>query len=101
MGGSEVDAISLVPGSAASGLDGVAGELDDEVPVGNVSAASKAVYHEGGAPDEESEVGKVRDSGSGSSAGVVDGSAAKIDSPGSVRSGAGARSGNRSETDSG
>jgi hypothetical protein len=75
-------------------LDGVAGELDDKVPAENVSVASKAVYHEGGALDEESEAGGVRDSGSGSSAGVVDGSAAKVDSVGSVRSGAGARSDN-------
>ena len=79
----------------------MAGELDDKVPAENVSVASKAVYHEGGALDEESEAGGVRDSGSGSSAGIVDGSAAKIDSLGSVKSGAGARSDNWSETNSG
>ena len=79
----------------------MAGELTDKVPADNVSVASKAVYHEGGALEEESEVGGVRDSGSGSSPGVVDGSTAKVDSRGSVRSGAGVRSDNESETNSG
>ena len=79
----------------------MAGELTDKVPADNVSVASKAVYHEGGALEEESEVGGVRDSDSGSSIGIIDGSAAKVDSLGSVRSGAGARSDSRSETDSG
>jgi hypothetical protein len=72
-------------------MTGVAGELDANVPAGNVSMVSKAVYHNSGALGEESEADGVEVSGSGSSAGVVDGSAAKIDSLGSVRSGSGVR----------
>jgi hypothetical protein len=73
-------------------MTGVAGELGVNVPAGNVSMVSKAVYHNSGALGEESEADGVEEvSGSGSSAGVVDGSAAKIDSLGSVRSGSGVR----------
>ena len=93
--------MSLVSGSVASGLDGVAGELDNKVPAANVSMVSKALYHESAALVEESEADGVEVSGSGSSAGAVEGSAVKIDSLGSVRSGAVARPDNCSETNSG
>jgi len=72
-------------------LETAAGELDDKVPAANFHAPSKTVFHENGNVDEESAADGVGTSGSGSTAGLVDGSTAKIDSLGSVRSGAGAR----------
>jgi hypothetical protein len=71
-------------------LETAAGELDDKVPAANFHAPSKTVFHENGTVDEESAADGVVTSGPGSTAGLVDGSAAKTDSLGSVRSGAGA-----------
>jgi hypothetical protein len=75
-------------------LDGAAGELDDKVPAANFHAPSKMVLQENGTVDEESTGDGVETSGSGSTEGIVDGSVAKIDSLGSVRSGTGAELGN-------
>jgi hypothetical protein len=75
-------------------LEGAAGELDDKVPAANFHAPSKTVFHENGTVDEESTADGVETSGSGNTAGIVDGSAAKIDSLGSVRSGTEAGLGN-------
>ena len=76
------------------GLEGAAGELDDKVPAANFHAPSKMVFHENGTVDTESRGEGVESSGSGSTEGIVDGSVAKIDSLGSVRSGTGAELGN-------
>ena len=84
------DSTSLASCEIASGLDTAAGELDDKVPVANFHVPSKTLFHENGTVDEESAADGVGTSGSGSTAGLVDGSAAKTDSLGSVRSGAGA-----------
>ena len=86
---------------SASGLESAAGELDDNVPEANFHAPSKTVFQENGTVGEESSVGGVETSGSGSTEGIVDGSAAKIDSPGSVRSGTGTELDNCPDTDSG
>jgi len=86
---------------SASGLEGAAGELDDNVPEANFHAPSKTVFHENGTVDEDSSLDGVGASGSGSTEGIVDGSAAKIDSPGSVRSGTGTELDNCPDTDSG
>jgi hypothetical protein len=51
------------------------------------------VFHENGTVDEESTGDGVETSGSGSTEGIVDGSVAKIDSLGSVRSRTGAELG--------
>jgi hypothetical protein len=74
---------------SASGLEGAAGELDDNVPDANFHAPSKTVFHEKGTAGEESTVAVdgVGVSDSGSTAGLVDGFTAKIDSLASVRSG--------------
>jgi uncharacterized protein with beta-barrel porin domain len=69
-------------------LETEAGELEDKVPAANFHAPSNTVFHENGTVDEESAADGVWTSGFGSSAGLVDGSAAKTDSLGSVRSGA-------------
>ena len=61
----------------------------DNVPVANFHAPSKTVFHENGTVDVESAADGAGTSGSGSTEGIVDGSAAKIDSLGSVRSGTG------------
>ena len=88
--------VKLVPG-----LENAAGELDDNVPAANFHAPSKTVFHENGTVGEESAADGVETSGSGSTAGLVDGSAVKIDSLASVISGAGTGLGNCSATDSG
>ena len=75
-------------------MDVAAGELEDNVPAANFHAPSKTVLHENGAVDEESPGEGVESSGSGSAEGIVDGSVAKIDSLGPVRSGTGAELGN-------
>ena len=72
---------------SASGLGGAAGELDDNVPEAIFHAQSKTVFHENGTVDEDSSVDGIGASASGSTEGIVDGSAAKTDSLGSVRSG--------------
>ena len=92
---------SLASCKLAYGLDNAVGELDDRVPAANFHAPSKMLFHESGVADEESAAGEVGASGTGSSAGLVDGSAAKIDSLGSVRSGVEARLANWSDTGSG
>jgi len=71
-------------------LETEAGELEDKVPAANFHAPSKTVFHEKGTADEESAADGIGTSGSGSTGGFVDGSTAKTDSLGSVRSGAGA-----------
>jgi hypothetical protein len=71
-------------------LENAAGELNDNVPVANFNTPSKTVFHENGTVGEESVADGIGASGSGSTAGTIDGSAAKIDSLGSVRSGTGA-----------
>jgi hypothetical protein len=86
-GGSGVSE-SLASCEIASCLGTAAGELDDKVPAENFHAPSNTVFHENGTVGEESAADGVWTSGSGSSAGLVDGSAAKTDSLGSVRSGA-------------
>ena len=83
------DSKSFASREIASGLESAAGELDDKVPAANFNAPSKTVFHENGTVAEESAADGVGTSGSGSTAGLVDGSAAKIDSLGSVRSGTG------------
>ena len=84
------DSKSFASCEIVSGLENATGELDDKVPAANFHAPSKTAFHENGTVDEESAVDGVGTSGSGSTLGLVDGSAAKIDSLGSVRSGAGA-----------
>src|SRR5712692_2871005 len=84
------DSKSFASCEIASGLENAAGELDDKVPAANFHAPSNTAFHENGTVDEESAVDGAGTSGSGSTAGIVDGSAAKIDSLGSVRSSAGA-----------
>ena len=79
----------------------MAGELGSKVPAAIFHAPSKTVFHENGTVGVESEEDGVGTSDSGSSAGLVDGSAAKVDSLGSVRSGTGAGLDNRSDTNSG
>jgi hypothetical protein len=86
-GGSGVDVMDGEE-CIASGLRNVAGELDDKVPAANFHAPSTTVFHENGTVGEESAADGVGTSVSGSTAGLVDGSTAKIDSLGSVRSGA-------------
>ena len=86
---------------SSSGLEGAAGELDDNVPEANFHAPSKTVFHENGIVDEDSAVDGIGASGSGSTEGIVDGSAAKTDSLGSVRSGTGTDVDNCSATNSG
>jgi hypothetical protein len=81
-------------------LEGAAGELDDNVPDANFHAPSKTVFHENGTVEEESAADGVGASGSGSTEGIVDGSAVKIDSLGSVRSGTGAELDNCPDTTS-
>ena len=71
---------------SSSGLGGAAGELDDNVPDANFHAPSKTVFHENGTVGVESSADGVGASGSGSTVGIVDGSAAKTDSLGSVKS---------------
>jgi hypothetical protein len=70
-------------------VENTAGELDDNVPVANFNAPSKTVFHENGTAGEELSADGVRTSDSGSTAGLVDGSAEKVDSLGSVKSGTG------------
>ena len=82
------DSTSCASCETESGLEGAVDELDDNVPEANFHAPSKTVLHENGTVGEESAVDVVGASGSGSTEGIVDGSAAKIDSLGSVRSGA-------------
>jgi len=92
-GGSE--SISSLPcKESTSGLEGAAGELDDNVPDANFHAPSKTVFHEKGTAEEESAVDGGGSSGSGTTSGLADGSTAKVDSLGSVRSGTGAGLGN-------
>jgi hypothetical protein len=94
--------MSFVPcEESAFGSEGAAGELDDNVPEANFHAPSKTVFHENGTVGEESSADGVGASGSGSTEGIADGSAAKIDSPGSVRSGTGTDLGNCSDTNPG
>jgi len=71
---------------SSSVLAGAAGELDDNVPEANFHAPSNTVFHENGTVGEESSADGVGASGSGSTVGIVDGSAAKTDSLGSVGS---------------
>ena len=70
-------------------MESVADELDCNVPATNCTAPSKTVFHENGTVDVESAEGGDDTSTSGSTEGIVDGSAAKIDSLGSVKSGTG------------
>jgi hypothetical protein len=82
-------------------LESEAGELGDKVPPADVHAPSKTVFHENGTVGEESVGDGVETSGSGGAAGIVDGSAAKIDSLASVKSGPGTGFGNWFDTNSG
>jgi hypothetical protein len=86
---------------SASDLEGAAGELDDTVPDANFHAPSKTVFHENGTVGEDSSIDGMGASGSGSTEGIVDGSAANIDSLGSVRSDTGTGLDNCSDTNSG
>ena len=86
---------------STSGLEGAADELDDNVPEANFHAPSKTVFHENGTVGEESLVDEVGASGSGSSAGLDEGSTAKIDSLGSVGSSTGTELDNCTDTFSG
>ena len=95
------DSNSLASCKLESDLDDAVGELDDKVPAAIFHAPSKTVFHENGAVSEASVADGVGTSDSGSSAGLVDGSAAKVDSLGSVRSDTGAGLDNRSGTNSG
>ena len=70
-------------------MKSAADELDCNVPATNFTAPSKTVFHENGTLGVESAAGGVETSGSGSTAGIADGSAVKIDSLGSVKSGTG------------
>lgn len=70
-------------------VESAAGEFDDKVPAANFQAPSKTVFHENGAVGVESAEDGGETSGSGSTAGIADGSAVKIDSLGSVKSGTG------------
>ena len=82
-------------------MDRAGGELDDKVPEANSPVPSKTEFDESGAVDGKSMVNVDGISDSGSSAGVVEGAAAKTDSLGSVGSSAGVRPDNCSGTDSG
>jgi hypothetical protein len=82
-------------------LESAAGELGDNVPAASFHAPSKTVFHENGTVGEESAGDWVETSGSGSAAGIVDGSAVKIDSLASVKSAPGTGLGNWFDTNSG
>jgi hypothetical protein len=95
------DSNSLASCKLVPGLESAAGELGDKVSPADLHAPSKTVFHENGAIGEESAADRVETSGSGSAAGIVDGSAAKIDSLASVKSGPGTGLGNWFDTHSG
>jgi hypothetical protein len=80
------DSTSFASCETESGLEGAVDEFDNNVPEANFHAPSKTVFQENGTVGEESSVGGVETSGSGSTEGIVDGSVAKTDSLGSVGS---------------
>ena len=80
------DSNSLASCKLVPDVEDAAGEFDDKVSAANFHASSKTVFHENGTVGVESAEDGGETSESGITAGIADGSAAKIDSLGSVKS---------------